>query len=174
MPAILADHPDARLLLVGGGQEEARLRALVDASPAADAIRFTGRVPHERVQDYYALADIMAYPRKASRLTELVTPLKPLEAMAQRKLVAASAVGGHRELMTNGVTGTLFAPDDPAACAAALSRLLADRDGWEAMRDRGVDHVRQNHDWHANAQRYQPVYQSLLARKTESGVRAAA
>jgi hypothetical protein len=52
----------------------------------------------------------MAYPRKKSRLTDLVTPLKPLEAMAQGKLVAASDVGGHRELMTDGVTGTLFPP----------------------------------------------------------------
>ena len=65
---------------------------------------------------------MLAYPRKAMRLTELVTPLKPLEAMAQRKLVAASDVGGHRELIEDGVTGTLFPAGDPAALAAALSR----------------------------------------------------
>ena len=93
----------------------------------ADAIRFVGRVPHGEVERYYALVDVMAYPRKASRLTELVTPLKPLEAMAQGKLVAASDVGGHRELIDDGVTGTLFAPDDPAACADASAELLGDR-----------------------------------------------
>ncbi len=47
--------------------------------------------------------------------------------MAQDKLVAASDVGGHRELITDGVTGRLFAPDDPAACADALVRLLDER-----------------------------------------------
>ena len=78
--------------------------------------------------------DILAYPRKAMRLTELVTPLKPLEAMAQRRLVAASDVGGHRELIRDGDTGTLFAPGDPDAIAAALAGLLADRSGWEARR----------------------------------------
>src|SRR5690606_22420533 len=102
---------------------------------------FTGRVPHDQVERFYALADVMAYPRKASRLTDLVTPLKPLEAMAQGKIVAASDVGGHRELMTHGVTGTLFAPDDPAACAAALADLLDRRDDWQAMRAAAREHV---------------------------------
>jgi glycosyltransferase involved in cell wall biosynthesis len=131
------------------------------ASPAADAIRFVGRVPHDQVERYYALTDIMAYPRKKSRLTDLVTPLKPLEAMAQGKLVAASDVGGHRELMTDGETGTLFAPDDPAACAESLAALLADRSGWDARRKRARDHVSERHDWARNARRYQVVYQTL-------------
>jgi glycogen(starch) synthase len=74
-------------------------------------------VPHHEVDLYYGLIDILAYPRKAMRLTELVTPLKPLEAMAQGKLVVASNVGGHRELIEDGVTGTLFPAGDPAAIA---------------------------------------------------------
>ena len=71
-------------------------------------------MPHHEVELYYGLIDILAYPRKKMRLTELVTPLKPLEAMAQRKLVVASNVGGHRELIEDGVTGTLFPAGDPA------------------------------------------------------------
>ena len=89
-------------------------------------------------------------------------PLKPLEAMAQRRLVAASDVGGHRELIAHGDTGTLFAADDPAACAAALAALLADRAGWDAMRDRGRAHVAEHHDWARNIRRYQVVYHRLL------------
>ena len=174
MPALARRHPDARLLLVGGGPCEAALRAQAEASDAANAIRFVGRVPHHEVERYYALADIMAYPRKKSRLTDLVTPLKPLEAMAQGKLVAASDVGGHRELMTDGLTGTLFAPDDPAACADALARLLDDRSGWQARRAAGREHVRTSHDWSLNAQRYRVVYQTSLARDAESGIGAAA
>jgi glycogen(starch) synthase len=114
MPALVAARPNARLLMVGGGPMEAALRAQADASPVADAIHFVGRVPHTEVERYYGLVAILAYPRKRMRLTDLVTPLKPLEAMAQGRLVAASDVGGHRELIRDGETGTLFAPDDPA------------------------------------------------------------
>ena len=154
--------PDARLLMVGGGPREQALREQAAASPVAEAIRFVGRVPHGEVERYYALTDVMAYPRKKSRLTDLVTPLKPLEAMAQGKIVAASDVGGHRELIRDAVTGKLFAPDDPAACAQALSALLSDRADWPKMRNAGRDHVESQHDWATNVQRYQVVYQGLL------------
>jgi len=162
MPALVARQPEARLLLVGGGPRAEALKAQAEASPARQAIRFVGRVPHDQVERYYALADVMAYPRKASRLTDLVTPLKPLEAMAQGKLVAASAVGGHRELIEDGVTGGLFAPDDSAACAEALAALLAERDRWDAYRAAGRAHVEQSHDWARNVERYRDVYQRLL------------
>ena len=174
MPALIARVPAARLLLVGGGPVEDALRAQAAASPAAAAIRFVGRVPHSQVERYYALMDVMAYPRKASRLTDLVTPLKPLEAMAQGKLVAASDVGGHRELITHGQTGTLFAPDDPAACAAILAGLLAEKSCWQAMREAGFAHVRTSHDWAKNVHRYHVVYQVLLAPPVQSRIPAAA
>ncbi|VVT02086.1 TIGR04063 family PEP-CTERM/XrtA system glycosyltransferase [Erythrobacter sp. EC-HK427] len=174
MPLLIERHPDARLLLVGGGPMGDSLKAQAEASPAAHAIRFTGRVPHHEVERYYALTDIMAYPRKASRLTDLVTPLKPLEAMAQMKIVAASNVGGHRELVTHGQTGVLFAPDDPGACAATLADLLDRRGEWDAIRERGKAHVKEQHDWHANVQRYQVVYQTLLGRNVNRRISAAA
>jgi len=165
MPALQKRHGDARLLLVGGGPMAQALKAQASASPAARAIRFVGRVPHTEVERYYSLCDIMAYPRKASRLTDLVTPLKPLEAMAQGKIVAASNVGGHRELITDGQTGVLFAPDDPAACAKALAQLFDDRSGWEALKDRARRHIAHNHDWIRNARNYHDVYQDLIARR---------
>ena len=162
MPSLLARQPDARLLLVGGGPCETDLKQQAQASPAAAAILFTGRVPHDQVERYYALTDIMAYPRKKSRLTDLVTPLKPLEAMAQGKLVAASDVGGHRELISDGETGILFPAGDPQACADALADLLDDRGHWEAYRAAGRNHVEAQHDWARNVERYQDVYQKLL------------
>jgi PEP-CTERM/exosortase A-associated glycosyltransferase len=162
MPALLAARPRAALLLVGGGPREDALRARAQASPAAAAIRFVGRVPHREVERYYALADILAYPRKAMRLTDLVTPLKPLEAMAQGRLVAASDVGGHRELIADGETGTLFAPGDPAAIAAALAAVLADRAGWDARRARARAFVERERNWARTVRRYESVYQNLL------------
>ena len=174
MPGLIAQQPDARLLLVGGGPCEEKLREQAASSPAAEAIRFVGRVPHHEVDRYYALADIMAYPRKRSRLTDLVTPLKPLEAMAQGKIVAASDVGGHRELIEDGATGTLFAPGDPADCAASLAALLAKSDEWPAYIEAGRSFVESRHDWAINAQRYQDVYQILLRQKAQGRLGAAA
>lgn len=168
MPALVALRPAAKLLLVGGGPMEAALRAQAAASPVAGAIRFVGRVPHTEVERYYSLVDVLAYPRKKMRLTDLVTPLKPLEAMAQRRLVAASDVGGHRELIRDGDTGTLFAPGDPGAIADALAGIFADRQGWEARRSRARTFVERDRNWSSNISRYAPVYQRLVeARKTD-------
>ena len=162
MPALAAAQPKARLLLVGGGPMETALKAQAAASPVAAQILFVGRVPHGEVERYYSLIDILAYPRKKMRLTDLVTPLKPLEAMAQGKLVAASNVGGHRELIEDGMTGTLFAPDDPAAIANALAGLLDNRAMWPERRRTARIFVESHRNWSSNILRYEPVYQRLL------------
>jgi len=163
-PALVASRPDAHLLLVGGGPMEASLRAQADASPVRERIRFVGRVPHAEVDRYYSVVDVLAYPRKHMRLTDLVTPLKPLEAMAQEKLVAASDVGGHRELIEDGVTGTLFRADDPGSIAAALAGLFADRASWPERRARAKSYVAEERSWDRSVANYVPVYERLAAR----------
>ena len=174
LPKLRETQANAQLLLVGGGPMDEALRNQAAASPAADAIHFTGRVPHDQVERYYSLIDVLAYPRKLSRLTDLVTPLKPLEAMAQGRLVAASDVGGHRELMKDGVTGLLFKPDNPNACAKSISNLIAERSRWDSMKQAARIHIGDNHDWAQNVARYQAVYQTLLERKTVSSPSVAA
>lgn len=161
MPALVAARPSMHLVLVGGGPMETALRAQAAASPVAECIHFVGRVPHELVERYYSVIDVLVYPRKHMRLTDLVTPLKPVEAMAQRRLVAASDVGGHRELIRDGDTGTLFAPDDSAALARAVAALFAAREGWEARRVRARAFVEEERNWAVNVARYQSVYQKL-------------
>ena len=84
--------PMLRVLLVGGGPQEAALKAQAAIAGLDDRVIFTGRVPHADVQRYYDLIDVLAYPRYRMRLTELVTPLKPLEAMAQGRMFVASDV----------------------------------------------------------------------------------
>jgi len=164
MPLVLKRRPKAQLLLVGGGPCEAALRQQAEASGVAGRIRFTGRVPHQEVELYYALIDLLAYPRKKMRLTDLVTPLKPLEAMAQRKLVVASDVGGHRELIEDGVTGTLFEAGDRAALATALADLFDRRDQWEARRDTARRFVERERNWRDNVANYAPVYARMTER----------
>jgi PEP-CTERM/exosortase A-associated glycosyltransferase len=164
MPLLLAKRPKAHLLLVGGGPMEDTLRAQAEASAANERIHFIGRVPHHEVERYYGLIDILAYPRKKMRLTELVTPLKPLEAMAQRKLVVASNVGGHRELIEDGVTGTLFPAGDPQALADALDTLFANRPLWDQRRDQARAFVERDRNWSSNISSYMPAYQQLIGK----------
>ncbi|HJQ16261.1 MAG TPA: TIGR04063 family PEP-CTERM/XrtA system glycosyltransferase [Allosphingosinicella sp.] len=164
MPLLIARRPAAHLLLVGGGPMEAALQAQAGESPVSDRIHFIGRVPHDEVELYYGLIDVLAYPRKAMRLTELVTPLKPLEAMAQRKLVVASNVGGHRELIEDGVTGSLFPAGDPPALATALDALFARRAEWEVRREAAQAFVAKDRNWSSNICRYIPAYQRLTGK----------
>src|SRR3546814_16780633 len=100
---------------------EDALRAQAATSPAVNHIIFAGRVPHGEVEKYYSLIDILAYPRKGMRLPDLLTPPQPLEAMAQGRLVTASTVGGHRELIAVGDPGTLFLTVDPQVIATVMN-----------------------------------------------------
>ena len=161
LPALLEQHAELRLLLVGGGPQEAQIRDKIARLNLQDIVILTGRVPHTQVQDYYNLVDIFAYPRLPMRLTELVTPLKPLEAMAQGRLVVASDMGGHKELIRHGDTGMLFTAGDASALAAAVSDLLARRGDWQAMRDRGRAFVEQERTWTGSVARYAAVYGGL-------------
>jgi PEP-CTERM/exosortase A-associated glycosyltransferase len=164
LPLVLREVPHARVLLVGGGPEEAALKSMAGTLGIADKVVFTGRVPHSEVQRYYSIVDVLAYPRRAMRLTELVTPLKPLEAMAQGRLLVASDVGGHRELIRDGETGILFRAGDPVALAAAITRLHAERGRWPALREQGRRFVESERSWAASVARYREVYDRLPGR----------
>ena len=137
LPEIVKRAPDVKVLLTGGGPQEAQLKALAAQLQLTDRVIFTGRVPHADVARYYDLVDVLVYPRHSMRLTELVTPLKPLEAMAQGRLMVASDVGGHKELIRDGETGVLFRAGDASDLAAKVLQLLAQQDAWAAMRQRG-------------------------------------
>lgn len=165
MPVILRSHSQARVLLVGGGYEEQRLKAQAARLGIADKVVFTGRVPHAEVQRYYSLVDLLVYPRKSMRLTNTVTPLKPLEAMAQGRLLAASDVGGHRELIQHERTGFLFRPDDPADLAATVLRVLSTPAAWPAVRAAGRQFVESERTWQNSVSRYRGVYSGLLGRQ---------
>ena len=156
-------HPELRLLMVGGGVQEANLKTQVEQRGLSDRVIFTGRVPHAEVQRYYELIDVLAYPRLPIRLTELVTPLKPLEAMAQGRMFVASDVGGHRELIRDGETGTLFLAGDAGALADAIGRVLDNRDSWPAMLAAARHFVESERTWANSVARYRDVYHRALA-----------
>lgn len=167
MPQMIAARPNLHLLLVGGGPMDDDLRKQAASMNLNGHVHFTGRVPHSEVDRYYSLVDVLVYPRKRMRLTDLVTPLKPLEAMAEGKLVAASDVGGHQELVTNGQTGTLFRADDPAALAASVLDLLAHPEIWEQRREVARRYVAEERTWARTVDRYVPVYERLLQNRRQ-------
>lgn len=162
VPAILAELPTVRILLVGGGYQEAELKRLVSDLGIAKQVIFAGRVPHDQVQRYYDLIDVLVYPRLSIRLTELVTPLKPLEAMAQGRLLVASDVGGHRELIRSGETGILFKAGDVGALVAAVLDLVRHPERWHALKSAARGFVEGERNWRTSVAGYRKVYGSLV------------
>jgi PEP-CTERM/exosortase A-associated glycosyltransferase len=158
LPLVAAREPGARLLFVGGGPEDEALRALTRSMNLEGRVVFVGRVPHEEIGRYYDLIDVLVYPRLSTRTTELVTPLKPLEAMAQGRLLLASDVGGHRELIKDGETGVLFRAGDPEALAGAAVALLRAPDRWPALREAARGFVERERSWSRSVRRYETVY----------------
>lgn len=158
MPLLRQQVPGVQALLVGGGPEAERLRQAASDAGLGDTVIFTGRVPNAQVDRYYDAIDVLAFPRLPMRLTELVTPLKPLEAMARGKAVVASDVGGHRELVRDGETGLLHRAGDAGGLAGTLVRMLQDR----ALRDRiqrnGRAFVEKERTWSRNVTRYRDAY----------------
>jgi len=164
LPKMLAVEPRLRLLLVGGGPQEAALRQIAERLDLGAKVVFSGRVPHDEVQHYYDLVDVLVYPRLSMRLTELVTPLKPLEAMAQGRLLVASDVGGHRELIRDQETGVLFKAGDAEALAKKVLDLLADRPAWGPMREAARHFVERERNWALSVGRYRDAYPRALTR----------
>lgn len=162
LPKIIKKQPQTRLLLVGGGPQEQLIKQKTTELGLDDYIIFTGRVAHDLVQDYYNQVDIFVYPRLPMRLTELVTPLKPLEAMAQGRLVVASDVGGHKELIHDNETGHLFKANDSDALANSVLNLLNQPEQWEKLRKAGRLYVEQERNWKKSVSCYENVYGRLI------------
>lgn len=161
---IVERRPDIRLLLAGGGPEQAAIEAKIAELRLADRVLLLGRLPHHEIDRYYRLVDVLVYPRISSRLTELVTPLKPLEAMAQGRIVLASDVGGHRELIRDGETGYLFKADDKSALAAKLLAVVDDRRQWPRILTTARQFVERERTWQATGEVYRRIYRQLMAK----------
>lgn len=170
LPEILARHVDVKVLLVGGGPQEDALRRQVAALGLTERVIFAGRVPHAEVNRYYDLVDVLVYARHSMRLTELVTPLKPLEAMAQGRLMVASDVGGHKELIQDGKTGVLFRAGDASDLAAKVVALLRSEPLWATLKANARRFVETERSWAASVARYRPVYAALVRPRMEAAL----
>lgn len=159
---LVKSRPNIVLLLVGGGEMEEELKRQITWLHLEEKVIMPGRIPHDRIPGVYALVDILAYPRYSMRLTELVTPLKPLEAMAMGKPLVASDIGGHRELIQHGRTGFLFTAGDVSALVKAIEFLLDNYNLSQQLGTQGASWVRQERTWENTTNVYKHIYSKAL------------
>jgi len=155
-------HTGLMLLLAGGGNTEADLRIKALDMGLMEKVVMPGRIPHGRIPGVYALCDILAYPRYSMRLTDLVTPLKPLEAMAMSRPLVASDVGGHRELIRDGETALLFSPGNVGSLVEALEELILNRDLRAKLAAAGRAWVVRERTWDKTTAVYEDVYSRAM------------
>jgi glycogen synthase len=153
------------ILIIGRGEDRPAIEGAIQECGAASYVQSLEHVPHEEISRYYSVVDITVYPRRSLRLTELVTPLKPLEAMALGKPVLASSVGGIRELVEDERTGLLFEPENASDFCRQAERLILSPSLCEALGERGRDFVLKERDWSILAKRYRQIYDFALARQ---------
>jgi glycosyltransferase involved in cell wall biosynthesis len=150
-----------RALIVGDGPERGPLQRHA-AQLGLDAI-FTGRVPMAKVRDYHAVLDVFVVPRTPDRVCQLVTPLKPVEAMASGLPVVVSGVRALGEIVQDKVTGLLFPPLDAEALADALQLLLGNPELRRELGANAKQWVARDRTWEHNAARYRDAYARLGA-----------
>jgi PEP-CTERM/exosortase A-associated glycosyltransferase len=162
LPAVLTKSPQTSVLLAGGGESERAIKAAILRHGLEHHVKLLGRVPHEEIGKCYGVADVMVFPRLPMKLTHMVTPLKPLEAMYLETVVVASDVGGHRELVRHRETGMLFEAGNQQALADVLVEVLNDSRLADHLLKRGREYVVAERLWPHMAERYRIVYEHLL------------
>jgi len=162
--AILRDRGvPVRALIVGDGPERAALQRQAAAVGLAQAAVFTGRVPAAKVRQFHALLDVFVVPRTPDRVCQLVTPLKPIEAMASGLCVVTSEVKALAEIVKHEVTGMQTVPQDPVSLADCLELLIYSPDIRRKLGDNAREWVSRDRTWARNAGRYSGAYARLGA-----------
>ncbi len=160
---LVPKHPNLRLLIAGDGSARPALEEQARRLGLDAVARFAGGVPHEEVAALYREIDLFVLPRRSHRLTDLVTPLKPLEIMAHGKPLLASDCGGHRELVVPGVNGVLFQDGSPEAWARRIEELMADRDALSRLGRSAREWVIKHRSWESQCEPLLETYNKLSA-----------
>jgi glycosyltransferase involved in cell wall biosynthesis len=151
-----------RLLIVGDGEARAGLVATARESGLDDGtVIFTGRVPYREIVRYYRTIDVFVVPRTNDRVSRLVTPLKPFEAMAMGKALVVSGVDALLEVVPDERTGRSFTPEDPGSLADAIEPLLDDPALRLELGTAARAWVSEHRTWDRIGRQYLELYQRL-------------
>lgn len=156
MPEIIESAPNVRLLIVGGGKDEERLRKVVQELSLEKVVQVVSQVPQGEVQQYLSVIDCFVLPRLRSRVTELVPPIKPLEAMAAKKVLLMSDLPVLRELSPEGKRALFFDPDESGSLKQAVLRLVQEGSG--GVEEAAFEFVQKERSWGTVASQYEEAY----------------
>jgi PEP-CTERM/exosortase A-associated glycosyltransferase len=162
---LLRERRDLKLILAGSGEVEAQLRARVPRE-WHDHFIFTGRIEQEDILRYYSVIDICVYPRLSTRMTELTTSIRPLEAMSMERAVIGSNVGGIAELIRHNKTGLVVETDDRVTLGASISHLVNNPNERKEIGKRARAQVIKQRDWASIALKYADIYQRVVSVKS--------
>lgn len=158
-----------KLVIVGDGAFLGRVQELVTEREVGDTVTLVGRVPHEEVESYYSIIDIAPFPRKGLPVCEMVSPLKPFEAMAMGKAVLVSNVAAMEEFVEDGVTGLVFEKDSPEALYKALRNLAASPELRRRLGRSARSFVVRERDWKVISANVADVYHDLIITRQRLG-----
>ena len=149
------------VMIVGDGEVRSELEALSKSLGIADICIFTGRVDFREVERYYSLIDIAPFPRLPLKVCELVSPLKPFEAMAMGIPVIASDVAAMEEFITPNENGILFRKGDCDSLAEALHQMITDASLLEELGASSRSWVKNNRTWIHSAETIASIHDDL-------------
>lgn len=154
------EHADAQLIIVGGsrsgekdGQERDRIEGIVAELDLQERTQFTGRLDHTVLPAYYAAADVCVVPSHYEPFG-----LVAIEAMASHTPVVASQVGGLQYTVLPEETGLLAPPQDEAAFATAMNRILSNPDWRDQLGQAGRARIETNFSWEGVAAQLESLY----------------
>ena len=153
-------YANLKVLIVGGGRDLPALQREAHERGLADMVIFTGEISHDQIAAYYAMLDVLVIPRTRSRVTELVTPMKPYEAMAMEKAVVVSDVAALTEVVTDGETGRVFVADDVESLTQTCAELIENPAMRMQLGKRGSEWVRSERTWRQVVEGYRGIYES--------------
>lgn len=156
------ERDDFAVVIVGDGNYFATLKEIADDLDLNDVVTFTGRVPFEEVNRYLSIFDIMPFPRLPVPACELISPIKPFEAMAMARAMLVSDVAALTEIVQPGVTGLVFRKGDAGSLREQLRRYLDDPELRAQMGQAGRQWVRANGDWNTVVAVVDRAYRDLL------------
>jgi len=165
-------HSGARLVLVGDGEDRKNIEILCRQLGIEDRCLLAGKVLHNKVMDYYSVMDVLVYPRYRSKLTDMISPLKPLESMAMAKAVVVSDVGGMRALVEHGKNGLFFDAGSKDSLSAILKKFVIQPNKAKELGNQARSYVSEHRQWRKIAKKYEDAYKKILPNYFHSSAKA--